>query len=413
MRILILTPDIFARGGIARYTATLAAALGDLIGPDNVHVQPLLDTSGLGGNFLKCRVLKPVTRQLNTSSKFRFAGRALGLGARRYNLTICTHIGLAPVAGLIQLLFRTPFWVTCHGREAWPRFPADVRWALRRADLVLPVSRFTAETVSKVNGIPQSKMRVLHNAIPDTFAGMLISSNGTNGAAAPLNGKEKHVLSVGTVYKTNTYKGYDTVISALPKVLQSVPHTRYSIVGEGDDTDRLMRLARNVGVQDHVRFRGGVSDADLAACYRACDLFVLPSRTERHNEGWRGEGFGRVYVEAALAGKPVIGSTAGGAAEAVLDQKTGLLVDPVSVSNVADAMIALLRNPERAAGMGHEGRQWALDNFTSVALGRRLPELLSAYGFTLRSERPEGNGRGQALPVRKKGPQATGGFRRA
>jgi len=381
MRVLILTSDIDTRGGIARYSATLADVLGDLIGPDNVHVLPLLRMGESGGSSTKYRLLDPVAGRLTAASKLGFGGKALGLGSRKYELIVCTHVALAPVAGLIRLVFGTPYWVTCHGRESWPPFPAKVRWALERADLILPVSRFTAETVSRVNGIPPNKMRVLYNAIPDDFVGMLRAANLTNSASTASNGKDRHILSVGRVTKENTYKGFDTVIRSLPKVRQAVPSVRYSVVGEGDDIERLKRLAVESGVQNHIDFKSGISDAELAACYRTCDVFVLPSRTARHNGGWHGEGFGRVYVEAALAGKPVVGSFGGGAAEAVLNERTGLLVDPESDCEVADALVMLLCNPELAAKMGQQGRHWAFENFTSGALSCRVSKLLSDYGF--------------------------------
>ena len=223
MRVLILTPDIDARGGIARYTATLASALADLLGPDNVDVLPLLGARGAAEIMPGYRILNPVTSRLSTASKFRFAFRALGLGLRKYELVISTHIGLSPVAALICLLYGTPFWVTCHGSEAWARFPADVRWAVRRAGRVIPVSRFTAERVIRANGVPQSKISVLYNAIPDGFAERLSSPSGPG---VPPGRKEKHILSVGTVSRESAYKGYDTVIQALPAVLGAVPGVR-------------------------------------------------------------------------------------------------------------------------------------------------------------------------------------------
>lgn len=384
MRVLILTPDIYTRGGIARYTATLAAALGELVGAQNVDVQPLLRLAGTEANFSGYKVFDPVTARLTLASKFRFVGRALALGARKYGLTVCTHIGLSPVAAMIRKLYRTPFWVTCHGREAWPRFAADVRWAIRRADLILPISRFTAETVSRVNGIPESRMRVLYNAIPDDFVKLLTARNGSQERACDASGREKHILSVGTIYKANTYKGFDTVIEALPQVLQSVPNVRYVVAGRGDDLDRLRALARRLNVQDHVEFAGGIDDDDLAARYRECDLFVLPSRTLPDSDGcWQGEGFGRVYVEAALAAKPVVGSIGGGAVEAVLHEKTGLLVDPNSAPAVAEAMVRLLLNPEEAAKMGLAGQQWALKHFTAAALEENLARLLGPYAASV------------------------------
>jgi glycosyltransferase involved in cell wall biosynthesis len=381
MRILILAPDIYTRGGIARYTSTLASVLADLIGPENVDVLPLLGTPGAEKNVPAYRIFKPVACRLSMASKFRFAFRALKLGLCGFNLVISTHIGLSPVAAMMHLLFRTPFWVTCHGSEAWPRFPTDVRWALNRASRILPVSCFTADTVARVNGIPQSKISVIYNALPDEFSERLMFSNGSNCSGAGTEHKEKCILSVGKVSRESDYKGYDTVIKVLPRVLEAVPGVRYVVVGGGDDIDRLKRLAREAGVEDRVDFKGALPDADLAECYRACDVFALPSRTVSLNgKGWQGEGFGRVYVEASLAGKPVVGSTGGGAVEAVLHLKTGLLVNPESVVDVADALIYLLQNPEEAARMGREGRSWARETFSEASLRSTLAEVLREGG---------------------------------
>ena len=394
MRVLILTPDIYTRGGIARYTATLASALGDLIGPANVQVLPLLGVAGGNEKWPPRSVLNPIAGRLSATAKFRFASKALGLGFGRYDLVVATHIGISPVAGAMRALYGMPFWMVCHGSEAWGRFPADVRWAARRAELLLPVSRFTAERVARVNGIPPGRMRVLYNAIPDDFAGRLAAADGGTGGAAARGQREKRILSVGTVSRESAYKGFDTVIRALPEVLRSFPNARYVVAGEGDDIGRLKRLAREAGVEERVEFTGGIPDAQLAALYRSCEVFALPSRTALLNgKEWQGEGFGRVYVEAALAGKPVVGSTAGGAAEAVLHEKTGLLVDPESVPEVAGGLIRLLGDPELAGRMGREGRRWALENFTMSGLRGSLAEGLRQF----QACRGGGNHGGSAL----------------
>ena len=110
-------------------------------------------------------------------------------------------------------------------------------------------------------------------------------------------------------------------------------------------------------------------------------MFVLPSRATARNGTWEGEGFGRVYVEAALAARPVVGSSGGGAAEAVLPEKTGLLVEPSSAEQIASAIIQLLESPAAATEMGQAGRKWARENFTEDALRRSLRGLLSASGL--------------------------------
>ncbi len=375
MKVLILTPDIYTRGGIARYTATLASALGDLLGCENVDVLPFADFGGSRGNPRKYYVFSPVTSRRTAASKLRFARKALGLAARKYNLIVCTHIGLSPVADLIHLVFRTPYWVTCHGVETWKRLRIAEHHALRRAQKVIPVSQFTAEKIVEANGVSKRKVKILYNAVPDEFA-ELLASPGSPATPFSHNGHKKCLLSVGMLSNTLAYKGFDTVIRALPNILEVIPHLRYVIVGEGNDKERLKKLAVETGVTKYLEFTGELSDEDLVARYRACDVFVLPSRVRQSNGQWEGEGFGRVYVEAALAGKPVVGSRDGGAAEAVLHGKTGLVVDPSSLTELSDALKTLLCDPELAGRMGSEGQRWAREKFTSSALKKSLDQML-------------------------------------
>jgi phosphatidylinositol alpha-1,6-mannosyltransferase len=201
------------------------------------------------------------------------------------------------------------------------------------------------------------------------------------------------VLSVGSLRAVHAYKGIDTVIRAMPRILEAAPHARYTVVGDGDYRPQLERLALSTGVGAQVTFAGEVTDAELVKHYRSCSLFVLPSRaSERASGQWEGEGFGRVYVEAALAGKPVVGSRDGGAAEAVLEGKTGLLVNPCSPTEVADAVTGLLKSPARAAAMGTEGQRWALEEFTERTMRHELSSILHGFGLPAKNGRRSGYG---------------------
>jgi glycosyltransferase involved in cell wall biosynthesis len=381
MRILILATDIYTRGGIARYTYTLASALGDLLGPANVHVLPLLaygDASGLHPRF---RVFRPVTDRLTAAAKVQFGIKALAHARHKYDLIVCSHLGLALVAATMGFVYRIPFWVVCHGIEVWGPLPLIKRVALRQSNLLLPISRFTAQKLSEVHKIPRQRVSVVHNAISDDFERLLRAPGAAGGPETSLLHRERLILSVGSLARDLAYKGFDTVIRALPRVLERVPNLRYVIVGDGDDRPRLEQLTAEHHLQGQVTFAGSVSDEQLAQCYRSCDVFVLPSRTITTNGSCEGEGFGRVYIEASLAGKPVVGSRGGGAAEAVLRGETGLLVDPTSVEETAGAIIELLENPTAASQMGQRGREWARENFTEEALRRSLGSLLQARGF--------------------------------
>ena len=101
-------------------------------------------------------------------------------------------------------------------------------------------------------------------------------------------------------------------------------------------------------MRSHVHFLKGLSYTEIAACYRACEIFAMPSR---------GEGFGLVYLEAMACGKPVIGGSHGGAPEVIDHGKTGFLVQHGDVEQLAASLQTLLADPSLAREMGARGRE--------------------------------------------------------
>jgi phosphatidylinositol alpha-1,6-mannosyltransferase len=98
----------------------------------------------------------------------------------------------------------------------------------------------------------------------------------------------------------------------------------------------------------------------LPSYYAAADCFVHPNRVD----GSDVEGFGIVFLEAAASGLAVIGGSSGGAAEAVADGETGILVSGTDVDELCRALLALIRDPERRRAMGAVGRARAAGTFT-------------------------------------------------
>lgn len=381
MKALILATDFFTQGGIARYTSTLASALGDILGPGNVQVLALLNTGHSSESDDSSRVLKALSNRPTFKAKVGYIKESLRFSHACYDLIICSHVALAPVAAIIRRLLHTPFWVACHDAEVWDRIPFHKLAALRRAQFALPVSRFTAETLLENNGISPTKIRVIHNAIPDEFIRMLLSTRPVASSCTKYSRGNRYLLSVGSLARAHSYKGFDTVIRALPRLTAGTFDLHYVIVGTGDNQPRLEALASEMGVRHKVTFAGQVSDRELADLYLGCEAFVMPSRTSATNGRRYGEGFGRVYVEAALAGKPVVGSTGGGAAEAVLHGKTGLVVDPTSGDQVTNALSILVHDPYLAQTMGREGRLWAQKNFSEESLRSNLAGVLREGGY--------------------------------
>ncbi|MFE3293029.1 glycosyltransferase family 4 protein [Rhodococcus sp. NPDC059234] len=169
-------------------------------------------------------------------------------------------------------------------------------------------------------------------------------------------------------------KGQDVLIKALPQIRRSIDGAVLVIVGGGPYEEALRRLAVTVGVEEHVVFAGGVPAAELAAHHTVADVFAMPCRTR--GAGLDVEGLGIVFLEASATGVPVIAGNSGGAPETVREGETGHVVDGRKVASVADSVVSVLADPDRAAAMGAAGRQWVSEQWRWDALAARLGGLL-------------------------------------
>lgn len=175
--------------------------------------------------------------------------------------------------------------------------------------------------------------------------------------------RQRHKLTgpvLLTVGRLQRRKGQDMVIRALPEIKKAFPTIGYLIVGSGEEKGYLQNLSYECGVADHVVFAGKIPDSELPGYYAACDVFVMPNR----QIGEDIEGFGMVYLEAGAAGKPVIGGTSGGTGDAIVDGVTGLRVDGENLSDLCDAIMHILSDPQKAKRLGEHGRQRVLKDFT-------------------------------------------------
>ena len=116
----------------------------------------------------------------------------------------------------------------------------------------------------------------------------------------------------------------------------------YTVIGSGDDRDRLQRKVQVLGIADCVRFLGNVDDQVLLQEYASNDVFVLTPRASQRDV----EGFGMVYIEANAAGMPVIGSNQGGAVDAIVAGKTGLVIAESTPTQIAAAIRQLAQHPQ-------------------------------------------------------------------
>ncbi|KIQ12895.1 glycosyltransferase [Curtobacterium flaccumfaciens] len=172
-------------------------------------------------------------------------------------------------------------------------------------------------------------------------------------------------LRVLTASRLVQRKGVGTTIAALAALVEQGRDVELVVVGGAgvagadlvDDPEyqRLDALARSLGVRDHVTFRGQLGQQDMPPVYRSADVVVCAP--------WY-EPFGIVPLEAMACGRPVVASSVGGLIDTVVEDATGLHVPPRDERAVAEAVGALLDDPERREGCGRAGRQRAESRYT-------------------------------------------------
>lgn len=359
MNYLLLSPEMFlAEGGIARIMRLYLKALGETAGPagrvDSLVLNDRAERDGRLGRYTNERL----GEHLGCGrSKLRFIGQAIRLG-RRADILVCGHLHHLAIAHLAALFNpRLKYYLVAHGIEVWRPYSLLEKRALSGASRILAVSEYTRHQLLRFHpGLDPARVVVVPNTLDPYFS----ARDGVVPSAIPFAGPR--LLTVSRLLSTDTYKGVDTLIEAMPRVRREFPLARLRVIGTGDDAPRLQALAARLGVTGAVDFLGAVSDELLRAEYAACDLFALPSRKE---------GFGLVYLEAMTYGKPCLGARAGGAPE-VINDTVGALAEYGNIADIAAAVADLMRHPRDSEIVRRHA-----DSFAFPAFVRRLAVALS------------------------------------
>ena len=371
----VLVGSAYARGGVERLTWEVRRALQLKAEDRRVGVATIIGP-GPSSRQVNDDLLYAGPSRLSLLSKVRFGSwvfrRSLNWGSRTF--FFCMVANQAAPAYLASILGGAPYVVWAHGAEVWGSVEPLTKAALRGARFVVCSSEFTRTQLIGCRALAAERSATLHPPVSTEILALAETVKRKPGEAGPT------IVSIARLAARSRYKGLDTVIKALSNVARAVPEVRYRIIGGGDDARFLMQLAQDCGVAGRVEILQGLDDDNLARHLEEARIFALPSRASIQPKAY-GEGFGIVFAEAAAFGRPVVGSREGGAAEAIVDGVSGVAVDPRNVSQVADALIKYLRDPEAANQAGAAGRKWVLANLTPITFAHQLTDLLTRIGL--------------------------------
>jgi glycosyltransferase involved in cell wall biosynthesis len=223
---------------------------------------------------------------------------------------------------------------------------------MNRSDALIAVSKYTVDELTQLYGINEKKVHVIYNGVdidlfkPRPHRAELRKEFG-------LNLNEKVVLFVGRLYHR---KGLETLLHSVPPVLKEYGNVKFVISGTGfkEKEESLRNLAKELNIEDHVKFMGYVPDDKIPHIYSASDIFVLPAIYEN---------FPFAILEAQSSGLPVISTKVGGIPEFLVDNQNGFLIDPNDPELLSQKVLTLLHDSELAKQMGTNGRKLIEEKF--------------------------------------------------
>lgn len=256
------------------------------------------------------------------------------------------------IAFLARGLTGIPYGCLVHGEEVIScglsgQLKRMLRLSYSRADFLVCNSRSSAGLALSA-GARASRIIVSHPGVEvSQFADVLA-------AERPARCGPIVLLTVGRLDERKNHAG---VLRALALLVARGLDVRYVVVGDGYMKDRLRHLAAELGVAGRVEWVHGGGDEIVRKAYAQADICVMPAI----HTGRDIEGFGIVFIEAGLAGLPCVAGDVGGCKEAVLNGRTGLVVDGADVESLAGALQRLAQDAEWRHTLGQAGRRRAIE----------------------------------------------------
>ncbi len=235
-------------------------------------------------------------------------------------------------------------------------------------DMTITVNKIDKKILSEKFGAPENKIREVAN-------GLDLEEIKSLKIAAQIKDELQIAPGcniVGTVARFTEQKGLKYFVEAAKLIKEQIPNCKFIIVGDGELKNSLIKFAQNIGIYQEIIFTGYRVDA--VSILSIFDIFVLPSL-------W--EGMPYTILEAMALKKPVVATNVFGNSEIVLNGKTGNLVSPRDSLAISKAVIALLKNKEKAKKMGENGFHRIKTDFSGKKMTEKIEhiylELLNGF----------------------------------
>ncbi len=270
---------------------------------------------------------------------------------------------LGTVTWLLASILGFNYTVILHGMDATQALAKKrkkrlTKKILKQSQWIICANSYTSQIIKKVAS-PQndSKIHIVNPGVKKPSQS--ITDNQVEKIKNKYRLNNKFVLlSIGRLVAR---KGFQQVIKAFPQISEKTNDLIYAIAGTGSFKEQLKKQVEglNLPMQNKIIFLGDITEEQKWIWLKICDAFIMPSM----NLNGDFEGFGIVYLEANIMGKPVIAGQEGGVADSVNHNINGLIVDPRNLNTITQAVKQLTDNQEFKKNLGKQGEKRAREDF--------------------------------------------------
>jgi len=355
MKILYLSPGVFDKGGISRYTRFQIQALQEIVGKESITIMSLLGPKG-SRNDLESEFHTDYhgnSKRKLFSEILRYSYMAAYFTVKKKPDIIWSGIlNNSALAVSLAKLTRATSIVQVYGNEVWTPRPCrpDIPWGLAHCDYVLSDCYFSAEYIKKHN-LARKDIPVFWDCVDiNRFYPREPSTEILKRYNLPDPKEHFNIMTLGRLSTDCTYKGYERLLSLFPKLDKQVT---LIFGGGGDLIPKLKQQALELGVSDRVFFTDFINDADLPDLYRAASVFCLVG-----DRGLgRGEGIPLTPLEAAACGIPILVGNQDGSSEAVEQGINGYALDPFNLDEIVNHLNELANDRTHSVALGIAARK--------------------------------------------------------
>jgi glycosyltransferase involved in cell wall biosynthesis len=274
------------------------------------------------------------------------------------------HFAHSPssVAMFASQLSGLEFSFTGHAKDIYTSNPLQLKEKMTKARFVVTCTEYNRRHLSTLAGNGRVALyRMYHGIDLGLFSG-----------EAPRR-KPSVPYRLVTVARLVPKKGLPTVYRALQRLQQEGVDFQHTLIGDGDDLDKLLVLIRDLGLSGSCKWVGTLAHEHVLDYYRRSDLFVLGC--EQAANGDR-DGIPNVFVESLAMGLPVVGTRLSAIPELIEDGETGLLVQPGNDEEMARAMLRILTETQLRERIISSGKKRVRQAFNNREL---INDLFSVY----------------------------------